>query len=113
MLDGEDGMAEQDQAPQRFQQPLDVGGVEPVVGSSNRKSVAVPGGCRASRKDASFEPLRLAARERGRRLAERHVAQARFLERLQALDDLALLRRRTPRRRDRSCRRTSPMFLPR
>ena len=100
VLDHEHRVAAVDEPLQRLEQLLDVGEVQ--ARSSARR------GCRAFARsttlqssDGELHALRLAARERRRRLAERHVVEADVVQRLQAAADLRDLREERERLLDR------------
>ena len=82
VLDHDDGVAAVDQPVQHVEQPLDVGEVQ--AGRRLVEDVERPPGRGLGQLGGELDALRLAARERGRGLAEADVAQADVVQRLQA-----------------------------
>ena len=100
VLDDEDRVAAVDQPMEDLEQLLDVGEVEP--GRRLVEDVQGPPGRPPRQLGRELDPLRLAARQRRRRLAEVDVAEPDVVERLELGPDV-----RAPPRRTRAPRRWS------
>ena len=106
VLDHEDRVAGVDQPVEHLEQLLDVGEVE--TGRRLVEDVERPAGRAPRQLGGQLDPLRLAAGERGRRLAELDVAQADVVQRLELRRDAARPRRsRAPPRPSSPGRRRS------
>ena len=99
VLDHEHGVAAVDEALQRLEQLLDVGEVQ--AGGRLVEDVQRPTGRHLAELGGELDALRLAAGERRRRLAERHVVETDVVQRLQAPADLRDLREEGERLLDR------------
>ena len=86
VLDDEDRVAAVDQPVEDLEQLLDVGEVEP--GRRLVEDVERPAGRPPRQLGRQLDPLRLAARQRRRRLAEVDVAEADVVERLELGPDV-------------------------
>ena len=102
VLDDDHRVAEIDQPAEHVQQLADV--VEVQAGGRLVEDVERVAGVDAAQFGGQLDPLGLAAGERGRRLAERQVAQADLLQAAQAAGRWPGSSRRTRPRRRRACR---------
>ena len=107
VLDDEDRVAAVDQPVEHLEQLLDVGEVE--AGRRLVEDVQRPAGRPPRQLGRQLDPLRLAARQRRRRLAEVDVAEADVVERLELGPDVRARPRRSraPRRSSSRGRRRS------
>ena len=99
MLDDEDRVAAVDEAMEDLEQLLDVGEVEP--GRRLVEDVERPAGRPPRQLGRQLDPLRLAARQRRRRLAEVDVAEPDVVERLELGPDVRHRREEVERLGDR------------
>src|SRR5215210_4875670 len=86
VLDHDDGVALVDESLQHLQQPLDVGELQP--GGRLVEDVERLTRCDLAQLRGQLDPLRLAARQRRRGLAEPHVVEPDVVQRLDAALDL-------------------------